>query len=290
MNKNTKVTYASVGGSVVFAQNTDFWITDISGIQTDVSLNTSQSVGQLGATINGQSVQPKKPTINGAVLGDVEAARRQILAVILPLVPARITFNQGGESWYLEGYPTKTPVFSDGSGPQKFQFQFYVPYPYFRSTDTRAYQLSGLTPLWKTPFSTGGRFWISKYTEDAFKRVENAGNVAQAVTITLYAAAEVTDPVVYNVDLGRKIAISKVMAVGERFVISTHDKEKDEGKAVQFFGTDGAQQNGFKYITPDSDLGLCVAAGGNVFMAVAAANKQNLRCTLVTAGGERHSI
>lgn len=295
MNKDTVVIYESAGGSVRFAADGDFWITGISGIQTDIELTVSQSAGQQGATVSGQSVQPKKITLNGALLGragpaQLEARRRQLLAAVLPLEQARITFEQQGESWYLEGWPTKTPVLSDGLRPQSFQFQFYAPYPYFRSTGTKSYQLSGLQALWRTPFYTGGSFWISQYTEDAFKKVENSGSAAQAVTLIFYAAAEVVKPAVYNVDRGSRIGISRTMNAGEKFIISTHDNDKDAGRAVRLFAADGAGSNGFRYITPDSDLSMTVAPGGSIFMADAEANKQNLRCTLITAGGEQHSI
>lgn len=290
VNQDTKIRYQSAGGILDFAFESDFWIEKIAGLQTDISLNTSQSVGQRGATVNGQSVQPKKITVNGAIFGDVEANRTKILAAVLPLQEAKLTFIQNGGSWYLEGWPTKTPIFEDGVGVQEFQFQFYVPYPYFRSSEQRSYQLSGLRSMWHTPFYTGGRFYISKYTENAFCRVANTGNVAQAIVLSLYAAAEVTRPVVYNVEHSGHIRVAKVMAPGERMVISTHDKDKDAGQAVRFFAQDGSESNGFKYLAPDSDLAMAVWPGGNIFMADAAANRQNLRCTLTTAGGERHSI
>lgn len=290
MNHTTKITYQNSAGSITFALESDFWISEISGIQTEITLNTSQSVGQRGTSVNGQSVQPKKVTFTGAVFGDVESNRSKVLAVVLPLQESKITFSQNGESWYLEGWPTKTPIFDDGLGVQNFQFQFYVPYPYFRSGEKRSYQLSGLRALWRTPFYTGGRFYISKYTEDAFCRVENAGNVAQAITLTLHAAAEVTEPVVYNVEQGTHIRINKTLYTGEQMIISTHDKDKDAGRAVRFIAADGTESNGFKWISLDSDLSMTVSPGGGIFMAGAAANKQNLRCTLVTAGGERHSI
>lgn len=295
MNRYTVITYKSAGGSIRFAADTDFWITGITGIQTDVSLTTSQSAGQQGATVSGQSVQPKKLTVSGAILGrqgraQLEEERRLLLAAVRPLEHAVITFVLGDESWYLEGYPTRTPVLSDGLRPQEFQFQFYVPYPYFRSTEQKQYQIFGLRALWRTPFYTGGRFYISRHTEDAFVHVENSGDTPQSIILTLSAAAEVTDPVVWHVGSGRRIAICRTMAPGERLVISTHDSDRDAGKAVRLFMRGGAEQNGFRYLAPDSDLSMQAEPGDNIFMADAAGNKQNLRCTLTTSGGERHSI
>ncbi len=294
MDKRTVITYKSEGGEVVFRSPAHgaFWWTKISGLQTDISLTTSQSAAQIGSTVNGQSIQPKKLTFNGAVFStyDVQLTRDKLLATVLPFKQARITFYIGGENWYLEGYPTSTATFSDGDTVQKFQFQFYAPYPYFISGTQKSYQLIGLQALWRTPFYTGGNFYISKLTEDFFKRIENNGSTNQTVRITLYAVAEVTNPIIYNVDSGTHIGIRKTMTTGESFMISTYESDKDAGQAIRCITADGTESNGFKYITTDSDLSMSVAPGGSVFMADAAENRENLRCTLVTAGGERHSI
>ena len=135
-----------------------------------------------------------------------------------------------------------------------------------------------------------GPHQISSYGDDVFVSVANAGSVPQALTLTIYAAAEVVKPSVHNVDMGTHITVNKTLAPGEQFVISTHDEDKDAGTAVRYIDTEGVEHNGFKYITLDSDLSMRVAPGGNVFTQRAAATGQNARCTLVTAGGERHSI
>ncbi len=291
MNKNTRIIYENEAGSVTFDVAGDFWIEEITGLQTDVDMITTQNVGQLGVTANGQAVKSKEPTFNGYIVRNMESRRAQMLAVILPRVFSRISFFlENGDGWYLEGWPTQTPQLSDGLGPQHFQFRFLAPYPYFRSTETKAYQLTGLTPLWRTPFHMSGTKRISQFTENAFCKVENSGSVPQAITLDVVAYGEVSQPEIWCVDVSRRIGISKVMQPGERFRISTHDRDRDAGRAVQFFTADGEVSNGFRYITPDSDLGMMVGIGGNVFTARAAANTQNLRCILVTAGGERHSI
>ena len=131
---------------------------------------------------------------------------------------------------------------------------------------------------------------ISVYTEDAFKKIENTGSVPQTIRLELFATGEVTDPEIWNVDQGRRIAIQKVMRPGECFLMSTHDQDKDAGTAVQYVTESGAIQNGFRFLTPDSDLTLEISPGGNIFMAKAGENKQNLKCILITSGGERHGL
>ncbi len=291
MNKHTKVIYSNAAGKIMFDVAGDFWVESIAGLQTDVDIKETQSVGQLGTTANSQSVKPKNLTVNGCIVRNMESQREQLLATVLPKVKSRMTFIlEDGSSWFLEGFPRQTPVVDDGSGPQHFQFSFYAPYPYLRSTEVKSYQLAGLTPLWRTPFYMSGTKKISEYTTDAFKRIENAGSVPQAIEVEFVAVGEVTNPEVWNVDQNRHIGIIKVLHPGERFRISTHDRDKDAGTAVQFIGIDGTVENGFRFLAPESDLTVQVAAGGNIFMARAGQNKENLRCTLVTAGGERHSI
>lgn len=291
MDRNTIIIYENEVGSIFFDTSGDFWIESMEGLQTDIDMVTSQSVGQLGATVNGQSVKPKKATVTGAIVDHVASRREQMLAVVLPNVLSKITFLLGnGDGWYLEGWPTQTPKLSDGLGAQHFQFQFFAPYPYFRSTETKTYQLTGLVPLWRTPFHMFGTKKISEYTKDAFCMVANSGSVPQAIVLEILAVGDVPQPEVWCVDTNRRIGITKTLRPGERFRISTYDRDRDAGMAVQFVDAEGAASNGFKYLTPDSDLGMRVGIGGNTFTVRAKENTKSLRCLLITAGGERHSI
>lgn len=291
MNKYTKVIYKSKAGSVVFFAPGDIWIESISGLETDVEIGTTQTVGQLGCTIDSQSVQPKTVTVNGCIVSNIESRRAQLLAVVLPLEPAKLIFEQDGESWYLQGFPRKTPALSDGLRPQHFQFQFFCPYPYLRTLNDKTYQLSGLSALWETPFTVGPHS-ISSYSAGAFVPVANSGSVPQAFLLDIYAAAEVVNPAVYNIEAGTHIKINKTLAPGEKFYISTHEEDKDRGSAYVYVDAQGNEHNGFRYITLDSDLSMRVAPGGSTFSLQAAegSNVSNCRCKLITAGGEKHGI
>ncbi|MEG2930999.1 MAG: phage tail family protein [Ruthenibacterium sp.] len=289
MQKETSFTYSNALGTIHFAYDSDYWISNISGMETDVSMTTSQSAGQRGTTVNEQSVQPKKLTVNGSISGDVEAHRAAILSVAVPKVQSKLTITQGGENWSLDGYPTKTPLFSDGAALQEFQFTFYAPYPYFKQ-DLKRYELAGLAARWRTPFNTGGTHYISKFTTDMFRPIANDGNIAQAFTVTLSASAELSRPVIHNASKNTLIRIDKTLAAGERFVISTADADKDAGNGVLYYDAAGVRHNGYKYVTLDSDLNMRVSVGGDIFLADAQTHKSNLRCVIMVAGGERHSL
>ncbi len=290
MNRFTKITYENKAGSIVFDAAGDFWIDSVEGMETNVEIDSMQNTGQIGASIGGQSVLPKEITVNGTIVRSVEARRRQMLDVLVPLAAARLIFGlENGEEWYLAGCLKQLPILSDGLRPQSFQFRFFAPYPYFRSIRQRSYALAGLRALWHTPF-TVAQHSISRYSNEKFVRVENMGNIAQAFVIRLFAKAKLRDPVVWLVEENKKISVKKEMQQGEEIIISTHDADKDDGTAVQYRNASGQIGNGYRFLSPESDLSMRIPPGGCTFAADAAENRQNLICTVIAAKGERHGI
>lgn len=290
MNQFTKITYKNKAGSIVFDVAGDFWIDSIEGIETTVEIDSTQNTGQIGASLGSQSVLPKEITVNGVIVRCIEPRRRQLVNVLVPLLVSRLIFRlENGEEWYLEGYLKQLPILSDGMRPQSFQFRFFSPYPYFRSTRQKSYPLSGLRSLWHTPFTVAPHA-ISRYNDEKFVRAENKGNIAQAFVIRLLAKAKLRDPVVWLVDENKKIAVKKEMQQGDEIIISTHDADKDDGTAVQYRNAAGLMRNGYRFITPESDLSMRIPPGGCTFAADAEENRQNLICTVIAAEGERHGI
>lgn len=284
------VTYQSGTKTLTFALESDFWMSEISGLETQIDMATSQGVGQYGETVNAQSVQAKTITFTGDIHGDVVSNRAKLLGTVLPYAPAIVTFTQEGESWQIEGYPTKTAIIEGGVGVQSFQFSIFAPYPYLRSVETKEYVIAGITPLWETPFNMQETVWISRYTEDLFAHVSNSGNVPQGFVLEMYARASVTNPSFYYVEQGSAIHFNYELAEGDRIRISTYDKDKDAGLSAQLILSDTSVKNAFRYISPESDLDIKIPPGGATFMADALENKANLQCVLVTAGGECHSL
>ncbi|MFV0413496.1 MAG: hypothetical protein ACK5L3_09535, partial [Oscillospiraceae bacterium] len=253
MNKNTVITYTAGGNSVTFtaARESVLWITDIAGISSNnITISETQGAAQVGSTIESQSIQPRDITINGAVLQAVEDNRSGIIACVLPGIIGRLTITQNGESWYIDGAPKQTPIFSDGLRVQTFQFVLRCPYPYFRSAESGNAQIAGLTKLFQFPCTLAGTWYISQYSESLFAIVENAGTAAMEFDVVFSAITEVTNPEFFHVGRGVFIKINRVMAAGEKITVSTVYGRK--GVTLQL--ADGSSENGFKYLDPESDL------------------------------------
>lgn len=284
MNRNTLVTYTSGGKSISFLSKpgSALWITSISGASgNDVSISEAQGAGQTGSTIGSQSVQPRSLTVNGAVLAAAEANRRDILACVLPGVSGRLTVAQGGESWYIEGVPKRTPDFSDGSIVQSFQFVLHCPYPYWRSTQDCSARIAGLTRLWGFPCSLADTWYISKYSESLFAVVENDGAIPMEFDVVFTATSEVTDPELYHVERGTYIRLNKVIAAGETVTVSTAYGRK----GVTLRLADGTPVNGFRYLDVGSDLNMQMDPGRNTLRSGAANNREGMSVQIIMPKG-----
>lgn len=289
MNKDTVITYTAGKDSVLFysSSDSDIWITSVSGASgADVSISEAQGVAQVGSTLGSQSVQPRDVTLNGAVRGAVEQNRRHLLGVVRPGEPGRLTVRQNGESWYIDGAPKRTPEFSDGSAVQSFQFVLHCPYPYWRSTEDGSTQLAGLIKLFRFPCSLADSWYVSQYTESLFAVVTNRGAAAQGFDVVITAAAQVTNPEIYHVERGAFLRVNRVMAAGEKIVISTVYGRK----GVTLTLADGTKANGFRYLDVGSDLDLQMDPGANTIRCDAEENREGMRVQIVMPKGLVYGI
>lgn len=222
MNENTVFIYENTIGKLVFAYNSLLWITDVDGMSSvEIDIAESRSTMQIGSSVTAQSVRPRSFTIDGAIFEPIGTIRENLLDVLAPQIPATLTIEQNGESWYLDVVPEKTPEITAGNGVQFFQTRLHAAYPYWRTTASYATQVAGLIALFKFPFFTGGSWWISKYSDSYFSTIENRGNVPVEFRVIFTARSAIENPELYHVDTGKKILIRKSMIAGERVIVST---------------------------------------------------------------------
>ncbi len=203
--------YITENGAVSFSEDSDFWITDIDGLSSnEINISETQGVNQIGSTRSSQSVRPRDLTVTGVLFGDLKENRRTLLSCVSPMIPARFFIHEDGESWYLEGTPKRTPVMEETAEIQQFQFILHCPYPYWRTADDANTLLAGIKALFRFPFYTGGKWYISKYEASAFKRVLNDGDVAIDLTVELKAMAQVQAPEVLLVETGSRYASQRL--------------------------------------------------------------------------------
>ena len=286
MNENTTFIYENTIGRLVFQYGGQMWITDVDGMSSvEIDIAESRSTMQIGSSITSQNVRPRSFTLDGAIFEPIAAQRERILNIIAPQIPASLTIKQGGEEWYLDVVPEKTPEITAGNGVQFFQTRLRAAYPYWRTTASYATQIAGLVAMFKFPFNTGGSWWISRYSDSYFASVENRGNVPVEFRVTFTARAALDNPELYHVDTGKRILIRKSMIAGERVSVSTIYGHK----GVVCTSASGEVTNGFKYLSVDSDLSMTLRPGSNL-LRIDAVNREGLGVRIEAPEGVKSGV
>lgn len=286
MNENTTFIYENTIGRLVFQYGSQMWITDVDGMSSvEIDIAESRSTMQVGSSITSQNVRPRSFTLDGAIFEPIAAQRERLLNVIAPQIPATLTIRQGGEEWYLDVVPEKTPEVTPGAGVQFFQTRLRAAYPYWRTTASYATQIAGLVAMFKFPFSTGGSWWISRYSDSYFASIENRGNVPVEFRVTFTARAALDNPELYHVDTGKRILIRKSMIAGERVSVSTIYGHK----GVVCTSAAGETSNGFKYLSVDSDLSMTLRPGSNL-LRIDAVNREGLGVRIEAPEGVKSGV
>ena len=279
MNYGATITCDNGEEQIVFKNGGEFIITaapDLSSISVDAS--ESQTVGQIGATLNAQSVKSKTITITGSIMKNVELNRAKIIRVLRPLAPIKLIYFYNNQRWYLDCVLTQTPLVGAGIVFQDFQIQLLASYPYWRDADEIQEHLAGLKKLFKFPFFTGGRWYLSEFSDNYYKTIINKGNVPLGIQFTIYARGEFTNPEILHMGTGEKLTINRTFVKGESVFINTEYGQR----GVTITDLNGNESNGFRYLVEgnDGDIGMQLVPGENVFRYDAASGRDLSRVTI----------
>ncbi|MCL2588962.1 MAG: phage tail family protein [Oscillospiraceae bacterium] len=288
MTENIIVRYETARGSITFdREEAQFWIsgfTSASGMQTEMM--DTQSLGEIGATISNKVVGARTITVDGYIFQPIAENRRKLLDVIAPKLPGRFTLIDGAQSWYLDVVPEQTPEFDDNAEIQGFQMTLYAEHPYWQTTEGNMRQLAWITGRFRFPFHTGGVWRLSDYTEGYFTDIMNYGNVEISPTITFFARQGVVNPELLHMDTGKRIRLEKTMLAGERVIVSTRHGQR----SATFVGANGAESNGFRFLSLDTDLAFTLQPGANRLRFDAAEHRSNLHVYLDAPRGVRSGV
>ena len=286
MNNQTKIIYENYIGKIEFSYDSPFWISTPSGMTSDeIEISETSGAMQVGTTITGQSVLPKKFTLDGVIFEPLVVNRKNLINIMAPQIPSTLTVIENNESWFLDVVPQKTPEIEDGIVAQNFQVTLYAAYPFWKTTEQYTSQLVGIVPLFQFPFDTSGSWSISEFTDNYFTEVENEGNSPIEFSITFSARSDVSNPELYHMGSDKFIKLNKSMIAGEVIVVSTKYGEK----GVLCYDTNGNVSNGFKYLTIDSDLSMQLLPGNNL-LRFDAGNRQGLSITVNAPKGVKSGV
>ena len=214
------------GDSLVLSTSNLYVVETITGANGNtVDVSTAQGVGQVGATVQSQVVQPVSMTITGQILSgfraEVYALAERMQEVILPGVSARLYHNG---TYYRIVVPTATPVIETVKRWPHFQFTLLAAYPYWMRDLATKTILTGVIPRFKFPWNISQSYRFGEIIETAFINITNEGQIPCPFTVVFAASGPATNPRIVNVITGEVMQLNRVMTAGERVTVEvTHD-------------------------------------------------------------------
>lgn len=209
---NGKKYVFGTAGSTVFDMNI--------GNGVSVNIGTSQGFGQIGETVENQSVSGRPINVKGVVYGDIAERKRTMRNIMAPFAAGRLIFN--GE-YYIRVYVKDAPSFSPVRADGRFTMQFFAPFPFFRSMDERIVYIGLVTPEFRFPvnYSKPHRFGtksVARYTN-----IANNGDVPTPFGVYLYASSECSNITITNLKTLAYLKVNGTLNSGDSMTIYRDD-------------------------------------------------------------------
>ena len=227
-----KLSYVNaLGGRIEFSWESGIIVSEKAGFtENNIEMSLAQGVNQVGATLQGQSVQPKDIPVTGVIVRNARETRKKMIEVISPRVPAKLIFN---EMYYLDVLPRMTPLVGAGRFHADYQFILSAAYPYWQSMTESMHNLAGFVSTFKFSrlegeqliplFNISEPVRFSEVKESLFTDVYNGGTIPIPWTVRFKANAIVDSPSIVKVTTREFVRIKKLMAINEIITVAfTH--------------------------------------------------------------------
>lgn len=207
----------SRGDTIVFSKETGLFITDfplLSGLPVNISV--SQSMDQIGNTVESQLIDAKTVTLKGFIMGDGTESKKRLLQVIRPMDSGRITVN--GE-YFMDVYVSDTPQVEREIQFPRFEFGVMAPYPFWQKTSSGVVALSGVEGMFRFPWNITQTYRFGQLVNSFFTNVYNGGQVESYFDIYISAGGDAENVSFTDVETGKMLKLNKALTAGERIDI-----------------------------------------------------------------------
>ena len=182
------------------------------GYGVPVTLGTSQGFGQIGETVDTQSVAGRSITVKGVVYGNVEERKKTLRNICAPFVKGRLIFNG---KYYTNVYVKDPPSFSPKRGDGRFTMQFYAPYPFFYSMDSSSAIIGEITPMFSFPINYATEHKFGEKSLVKYFNVVNSGDVRTPFSLMIEAKADTENVTISNLKTFKFLKINGAIKSGE---------------------------------------------------------------------------
>lgn len=205
---------------IVFDYDHGYLISRPDGIDTlSVTVTTAQGIGQVGATVQSKSIQPRPITVNGKIVGDdPQALKDSLVSVIRPDLSGTLY----ADNWNIGVYVTASPTIGAAAFGAPFQFSLTAPYPYWESGQEKQQQLRGIEKRFKFPWNISKTYAFGRIMQVQYIILQNLGQFDVPFTLTIKCLGEKSTNIgVENMLTGEFLLLEKEMVQDEQVVIQT---------------------------------------------------------------------
>lgn len=205
------------GQSITFSRAQGLWISEfslLSGIP--VNLSTSQSINQIGASVESQVVEPKTSTVKGFIQGNGKTLKQQIVNTVIPLDTGKIVVN---DEYSIDVYVEESPIVDLETRFPRFEFSVTAAYPFWERTTKTSVAMSGLLGMFRFPWNITEEYKFGEMVESYFTSINNKGHVPTFYSIEIVANGTTVNPVISDALTGSFIKLNKTLTAGERINI-----------------------------------------------------------------------
>lgn len=206
------------GQSITFSRQQGLWISEfslLSGIP--VNLSTSQSINQIGASVESQVVEPKTSTVKGFIQGNGKTLKQQIINTVIPLDTGKIVVN---DEYSIDVYVEESPIVDLETRFPRFEFSVTAAYPFWERTTKTSVAMSGLFGMFRFPWNITEEYKFGEMVESYFTSINNKGHVPTFYSIEIVANGTTVNPVISDALTGSFIKLNKTLTAGERININ----------------------------------------------------------------------
>ena len=251
---------ADNGKKFVFGRNGSNYYGMSIGNGMAVNLGIAQGFGQVGETVQAQSVGGRTIDVSGELYGDIPARKNSLRSACAPLTAGKLWF-QG--KYYIRVYVKSAPSFSAVRDNGLFRLQFYAPFPYYIGKDEKVYSIGEVRAEFSFPVNDGATHRFGTKSMARYINVINDGDVSMPLNISIAATSACTNVTITNLETLEFLKISGTINAGERVSIY-----RDHNNAVRAELISGESITDIISRIDDDSTLFELAVGDNLLAAV----------------------
>ena len=228
-----------------------------------------------GDKINSTRRGKRNAVLYVTIEGNVEQNRIRLYDFFTPEQTVRLYYKNGSRNVYTEG-TVETHECDQFKSPVVAQISIICPSPFWLGAEEIIKNISGVVSMFSFPFSIAAEgVELSSLTGEKYALLHNDGNEPAGLVATVYARANVTNPVIYNALTNEAIGITGTLEKGSTLTIIT----VDGNKRIKIADSSGTEKN-VLYLKRKGSVWLKLAPGDNYITYAAQEGTDAMMVTL----------